>query len=283
MSRVIDPHIHLFDLEQGEYHWLQEGNLPNWPDKANIRNSYTEAELTLPASVELAGFVHIEAGFDNANPQRELAWLEENCSLPFRSIAFLDLTAPDFKEKLAVLQQHSSLVGIRHILDEDAVGLLSDPQVIDNFGSLAEAGLLFEAQFPIANTEAVNKLCELMTALPALKVVISHCGSPEQLNEAWMESIMRLAHHMECYIKCSGWEMFKRDWQVDEVKPLINFAIRQFGLTRVMLASNFPVSELGYSYEEVWQRNLKEMRWKGFEQEMLVFENAKRIYQLDIN
>ena len=33
MSRVIDPHLHLFNLEDGDYHWLQEGYEPEWSDK----------------------------------------------------------------------------------------------------------------------------------------------------------------------------------------------------------------------------------------------------------
>lgn len=281
MSRVIDPHIHLFNLQEGQYAWLQEGNEPNWPNKATIHRDYVEGDLKLNPPVKLEGFVHIEAGFDNEEPWRELAWLEEHCELPFKSIAYGNIEADTFSEHLEQLSKFGSLVGIRFILDQNAANLLSNRIVKQNLSMLADKGLLFEAQLPLSDPLAVDVLSSVMTELPQLKVVINHTGSPELLSENWMNSIMRLAHHPECCIKCSGWEMFNPDWDAVSIKPMISFAIRQFGLTRVMLASNFPVSELSCSYAELWQRYLTEMKWKGFEKDMLVYENAKRIYQFD--
>ncbi len=281
MSKVIDPHIHLFDLQEGDYDWLKSENEPHWPDKSTINRDYAESDLSLDETVALEGFVHIEAGFDNNAPWRELAWLEGHCQLPFRSVAFADIRSEAFKDQVAELSQYRSFVGIRYILDDAAETILSDEVVHRNLALLAEEGLLFEAQFPLADQSAVAALSRVLGDLPQLKVVLNHTGSPQQLSENWMNSIMSLAHHPECYIKCSGWEMFNRNWVSDSIKPLISFAIRQFGLTRVMLASNFPVSELSCDYATLWQRYLKEMKWKGFEKDMLVYENAKRIYQFD--
>ena len=282
MIKVVDPHLHLFALEQGNYFWLNEGNAPYWPDKEKIRKSYFESDLILSPPHQLAGFVHIEAGFDNEQPHREIAWLEEHCSLPFRSIAFADLTSPQCIQKLAQLKPFKSVVGVRHILDEQAVDLLSQETFQRNLRLLADYGLVFEAQLILDNLPAVKLLAEVVQEIPKLKVVINHCGFPQNLSDEWIDSITRLAHLPECSIKCSGWEMVDRNWTADQVKPFINFAIRQFGLTRVMLASNFPVSELSYSYAEIWQRYLNEMEWKGFEKEMLVYENARRIYKLHL-
>lgn len=283
MGKVVDPHIHLFNLEQGEYRWLQADCLPNWPDKEKIHRSYNEDDLKAPEGSELSGFVHIEAGFDNEDPCKELAWLHSHCQIPFRSIAFLDLEleSPIFTEKLSNLSVYPSFVGIRHILDDAAASLLSQPQVRRNLSTLASQELIFEAQLSLSDKAGVGLLNAIMTENPGINVIVNHCGSPAQLDQQWMDSVVLLAHQPECYMKCSGWEMLDREWNVEKVKPLVNFAIRQFGLTRVMMASNFPVSELSISYSELWQRYLKDMKWKGFEREMLCFENAKRIYQLD--
>jgi len=283
MHRVIDPHLHLFNLEQGDYFWLEDGQAPSWPDKQQINRNYQEQDLALSDSVELSGFVHIEAGFNNASPWLELKWLENHCQLPFRSIAYIDLLSDGFAADLRQLQKYRSLIGTRYILDEDAETVLTNPDVIGRLDLLAEQGLLFEAQLPLSEQEGAEALVALLQRIPNLKVVINHCGLPVNLNEQWMNAITRLAHFPECYIKCSGWEMFNREWSVEQAKPIISFAIRQFGLTRVMLASNFPVSELGCSYTDLWQRLLEGMKWQGFEREMLTFENAKRIYQLDFD
>lgn len=279
MLRVIDPHIHLIDLQQGRYDWLKEVHAPHWPDKAKIRRDFSEADLVLETSAALAGFVHIEAGFDNESPWRELAWLERHCQLPFKSVAFADLTSTDFPAQLARLTAFSSLVGIRYILDENAGAILANELVRQHLRLLSEQGLMFEAQLPLAVPSAADALNQVLLSLPRLKVVVNHCGSAAQLSEHWMNGIMRLAQHPECAIKCSGWEMFDAAWSRDEIKPMVSFLIGQFGLPRVMLASNFPVSEMACSYAEVWSRYLNEMDWSPREKEMLVYKNAKRIYQ----
>ena len=74
---IIDPHIHLFDLSQGDYHWLKSQNPPSWPDKVIIERNFDLDDLTnslainltndgdyndeLIGEVSLSGFVHIEA------------------------------------------------------------------------------------------------------------------------------------------------------------------------------------------------------------------------------
>ena len=69
---IIDPHIHLFALAQGKYHWLKPENPPFWPDKYKICRNVTEQELSLTKPLHLDGFVHIEAGFDNERPHLEI-------------------------------------------------------------------------------------------------------------------------------------------------------------------------------------------------------------------
>ena len=90
--QIIDPHVHLFDLAKGQYLWLKPENEPFWPDKAVINKNFSASDLSLSAPLSLYGFVHIEAGFDNLEPWREIAWLEQNCQDNFRAVAMLDIT-----------------------------------------------------------------------------------------------------------------------------------------------------------------------------------------------
>ncbi|HAD88873.1 MAG TPA: amidohydrolase, partial [Alteromonas macleodii] len=81
----IDPHIHFFALNEGHYGWLKPANAPFWPDKKAIAKHTTEHMLYCASLGQLGGFVHIEAGYDNERPWREIAFLERHCTLPFRS------------------------------------------------------------------------------------------------------------------------------------------------------------------------------------------------------
>ena len=119
--KFIDPHVHFFDRAKGEYQWLRADHPPWWPDKAIINRDFSPEDILnhLPKHMTCLGFVHIEAGFDNAQPWREIAWLESKITQPFKSIACIDLTiAPnEFEKQLSTLMTFQSVVGVRHILD----------------------------------------------------------------------------------------------------------------------------------------------------------------------
>ena len=98
--KIIDPHLHLFNIEQGDYSWLKPQCPPFWPDKPLINKNFVEADLLLPHAMHLAGFVHIEAGFDNQQPWREIDWWQQDYTLHFTRVAFADITAATFNEHL---------------------------------------------------------------------------------------------------------------------------------------------------------------------------------------
>jgi predicted TIM-barrel fold metal-dependent hydrolase len=202
--KVIDPHIHLFDLARGNYHWLDSKNPPFWPDKSKINHSFSEQDLKLGLSIELTGFVHIEAGFDNDEPWQEVTYLEQVCTKPFRSIATIDLlsSSADFTATIKKLVAYNTIIGVRHILDEQALEILNDKQALLNFNILNKYGLVFETQLPLAipcfdhlnrehsNKESSNKkeasiknssvsaLAKVITENSNITFIINHAGFP---------------------------------------------------------------------------------------------------------
>ncbi len=135
--KIIDPHLHLFELSKGNYQWLKPNNPPFWPDKAIIQSSFSESDIQLSPPFELPAFVHIEAGFDNESPWREVQWLEQTCELPFKAIACANLLLPpaEFSRQLEKLQKNSSLIGVRHILDDEADEILSSHVIKKNLSA----------------------------------------------------------------------------------------------------------------------------------------------------
>lgn len=285
--KIIDPHLHLFDLAQGDYHWLKKENPPFWPDKQLIAKNFSQDNLNLVPPLELAGFVHIEAGFDNEAPWREIDWLEASCSLPFRSVAFLDLTLATecFAGQLEKLGQFSSLAGIRHILDEEAEALLASTQVKANLAQLADNGLSFDVQMPLANAKAVNLLARILTDYPKLKIIINHAGWPgvkQPEFQLWQQGIEKLSKFSQCAIKCSGWEMTDRSYSSHWQTEAIKLCIHHFGADRVMLASNFPLCLFHCGYQDYWRRLIELLSpILGREAvQKLCFDNAKQWYEI---
>ncbi|PML78935.1 amidohydrolase family protein [Enterovibrio norvegicus] len=279
--RIIDAHLHLIDLQRGKYGWLREGNPPNWDDKVTICRDWAETDLVLNNDHKIEGFLHVEAGFDNEEPWREIAWLEDTVRMPFRSIGCVDLTldSDTFTQHLAKLRRHKSAAGVRHILDEDAAQLLRDPQVISNLRVIADSGLIFEAQFDGADGNAMDAFLSLCNETPKLRTAFNHAGfPPENDHEQWAKNLQSLAIQPNVYIKASGWEMTNRTYGVEAVANRITELMNWFGEDKVMLASNFPLSELRMTYKEVWQ----EYASLPFTKEVmakLCFSNAQQFYR----
>jgi predicted TIM-barrel fold metal-dependent hydrolase len=284
--KIIDPHLHLFNLKQGDYQWLKADNPPFWSDKSVIEKNFSEKNLQLAFPLELAGFVHIEAGFDNQQPWREIAWLESSCSLPFKSIAGINLllSLQKFQQALNKLSQFNSVVGVREILDENALSYLRNQQVQDNLAQLAEHELIFECQMPLENNKAVAQLMKIISKLPSLKIVINHAGWPPEntLSQAWknwQQSIKALSYFPSVTIKCSGFEMGNRQYTTSWQQQIIRQCITDFGLSRTMLASNFPLCLFKASYQKNWQTLQANSQLSKDKLKKLYYENAFRIYK----
>jgi len=283
--QIVDPHIHLFDLAQGDYQWLLANNPPFWPDKHKISKSFSEQDISLRTTLTLTGFIHIEAGFDNERPWREVAWLEQNCKLPFRAVAAVDLTLNEVGFKLLVekLVQYQSVVGVRHILDEDALDLLSNAQVIENFMCLNDKGLNFEVQMPFDDTSSVKALLNIIDKNKNISFIINHAGFPPvnvQSSQGleWQRNLAQVAQYKNVAIKCSGWEMIDRKYNLDWLKEVVELCIAVFSTTRVMLASNFPLVLFSQQYQAYWQL-LNEQLDVEYRQ-ALFKDNAQHWYQL---
>jgi predicted TIM-barrel fold metal-dependent hydrolase len=291
MQRIIDPHIHLFELSQGDYHWLKPENPPYWHKKSLINRTIHQPELVLQPPFELAGFVHIEAGFDNQQPWREIAWLESHVTLPFRSVSCcnLMLSSLEFSQQLTKILSFQSVVGCRHILDEQADKILSTPQTINNLAQLAQHQLLFEAQLSLLNANAVAQLIELMQQLPELVMVINHAGFPPTdvssiQFQQWQLQLQQLSMQPNCLIKVSGFELFNQQANAAYIEQIVMQCLNHFGEKRVMLASNFPLCLFRQNYQQTWQqlRNLlNSNRELASVQQYLLHDTAYRCYQLN--
>ncbi len=290
--KFIDPHIHLFDLSLGQYSWLKPENPPFWSDKEVINNNFSETDINQldnKKNTELYGFVHIEAGFNNELPWKEIHWLEKSCKGIFRSVATIDLTLPPsvFLKQIAMLLHYQSVVGCRHILDDSAIEILSHKNTCTNLKALSDNQLSFELQMSLSETDAVTVLSKVLKQLPNIKIIINHAGFPpyiikEHTKSAefthWLSGLKMLSEFQHCAIKCSGWEMTNRNYETRWCEQVINTCVTTFGINRVMLSSNFPLCLFSTTYDELWQHH-SELSFDTNQIKQLCFENAKYWYK----
>ena len=75
---IIDPHHHLWDLEQHRYPWLQDEVKPAaFGDYTALRKSYLLEDFLADArNQNVVKSVHLDVGFDPADPAGETRWLQ---------------------------------------------------------------------------------------------------------------------------------------------------------------------------------------------------------------
>lgn len=286
MINITDPHLHLFNLAQGEYGWLQPNQGPDWPDKSALLRNFTEFDLHLSEPMRLAGYTHIEAGFSNDQSWLEIDWIESQANLPIRTIGCVDLCSSqsEFSKAISELTQRSSMVGVRHIFDDQLDSIISHPNTLPNLKTLASASLIFELQFDATDEAAVDKVIVLLAQLPNLTVVLNHQGlgstafSGEQKHH-WLSGLTKLAELPNLYVKCSGFEMLDRAFTAQTLQQTLEQLVTLFGLSKVMVASNFPLITLSMSYEAYWSLVVESVRKAELDLERLVDLNAREIYR----
>ncbi|WP_105166853.1 amidohydrolase family protein [Pseudoalteromonas sp. T1lg23B] len=278
MTPIIDPHLHFFDLQKGQYQWLLGPNPPAWPNLDKIKQNHGLAQLTLEDDLYLAGLVHIEAGFDNQHPVAELQWLTTHIpSLPYKAIAYLDITQAnsDFCAQLQPLLDCTNFIGIRDISEGSEAHKLLHPNVKQNLAVLAEHNLIFEAQFELHHTDIVKHFSLTCQQLPTLQIVLNHSGFLQQ-DIQWQTGLQLMAQCRNVAIKFSGQEHVNRPLKSH---TLLAVLIAAFSDKRVMFASNYPVCLIRAGYADVWHHYRQlvndDKLW-----EKLSYSNAKRIYRL---
>ena len=279
--QIIDPHLHLFNLAQGNYGWLKPSNPPHWPDKHQIHQNFGEADLRLSDGLSLAGYVHIEAGYDNQASWREVDWVTEQANLPLRAVAHLDLTleSEPFLIGLDELRQRSCVVGVRHILDDQVSALINHPNFAVNLQHLAQSALHFELQFDSQKASDSALIFSLLNEYPALKFILNHAGfCGLENNEQSFKGLEQLANAANLSIKSSGFDMADRAFSVQAAANITARLCQLFGQERVMLASNFPLVRLSMSYADYWSQMIEALQREALPVQRLVFENAKQIY-----
>jgi L-fuconolactonase len=157
---------------------------------------------------------------------------------------------------LESVKSRGKLVGIRPLIAyEPDPNWLLQASVCESLGSLAKAGLVFEA-IPV-NERQFDAVLTVAGAMPELKFVLNHLGNPpvpEKDWEPWATYIKRAAELPNLSIKLSaGLALVIRwKWSTAEIRRYADYVIDMFGPERVMAGSNWPVVELGGTFEEVW-------------------------------
>jgi predicted TIM-barrel fold metal-dependent hydrolase len=236
-------------------------------------------------------------------------------------VGYTELRHPDAEAVLkAHVAASSKLVGIRQMLawDEDKHimrfcdrgGISQDPVWRKNFALLETLDLSFDAWF---FHHQLDEMVALAKAYPGIRFVLCHMGTPIGLGgpfasyghspckrnailQQWQEGMAKVAQCPNVSVKLSGFFMPVVGWGfhqleqppahqqvLERYKPLVDFVLEQFGVSRCMFASNFPMDKVSLSLKELY-----DLYWDivadlpAQDKAALFRENAARFYRIDV-
>jgi L-fuconolactonase len=241
----VDAHHHVWSLARGDYGWLTSALEP-------IHRDFTLADFApLREGAGIATTVLVQAAPTLAETQFLLKVANDSGGVVKGVVGWVDMTAADAIPTLTRLARNPLLKSVRPMLQD-----LPDPAWILRadvgraLSALPRLGLRFDALVKPAQLPA---LLTMLERHPDLAVVIDHAAKPDIANgmwEPWASSMRVAAGNPRVRCKLSGLVTEAGpNWTIDTLRPYFDFLVECFGAQRLMWGSDWPVVNLGGSYQ----------------------------------
>ena len=284
LPRIVDTHIHIYQV-------TRPGGVP-WPKPA-LKQLYRDVlppeyeALARPLGVVGVGVVEASDRFeDNLEVLRRT---KGNRLFRFL-VANLEIGAPEFEQRLAVLAKDRRVVGIRGFLWAPNITL--DDTQLAHLRALAARGMTLDL-ISRRNTNPKPQVLALASAVPKLRIIINHLGGAqgEAPSPEWTADMKRLAARPNLYLKFSSFfDLWNsgggedKGWQsprdVAKYRPHFDVLMQAFGPDRLIWGSNWPVCELGGSFADqiaIAEAYLSPLG--AAVRDKVMFRNAERFYR----
>lgn len=293
----VDAHHHLWDLSAVHYPWLAaKGEVRFFGQPDPIRKNYLVEDFVSDHQNQISQSVHIQVGAENSLTETKLinqlaqsnnSEKTNDSKFPSAAVVAIDMRQASIQSQLNEHLAYNVTRGARDIIGKSPEENQSLPPFIpelwlNNWRTLAEHSLSFDLQL---TSEQYKPVLETLEKVPELKVAVCHFASPwDQSPQGfahWQAMMKAYAQLPNCYMKLSGFSMFKHRFNAENFKRYAHAAINIFGSERCMFGSNFPVDKLYMSYSELfkqWQAVVAEYNQE--ESKLLAEGTAKRFYQL---
>ena len=171
-------------------------------------------------------------------------------------VGWCELLHADAPQRIAQLAAQPLLKGLRPMLQdlEDPHWMLQ-PALQPALQAMVRHGLVFDAL--VKGAAQLDALCEFAGDNDALHIVLDHGAKPPIASgalAAWRAGISRLARAPNVHCKLSGLiTEAGADWNVHGLRPCVEHLLSEFGASRMLWGSDWPVLELCADYGTWWR------------------------------
>lgn len=247
MTVRIDSHQHFWLYNPEDYGWMAD-------DRSPLQVDYMPPDLQpLLAASGIDGAVAVQARQVLRETEFLLA-LADQYDLIRGVVGWVDMRADDLEAQLERFAGHPRMVGLRHIVHDEADdrfmlggNFLRGLAALDAY-DLRYDLLLYPKHIPIA--------IEVVRQFPEQPFVLDHIAKPfikDGVIGAWEDDIRRLASFDNVWCKVSGMvtEAAWGAWTREDFAPYLDIVFECFGVGRLMFGSDWPVCTLAGSYRDV--------------------------------
>ena len=247
MSLRIDSHQHFWLYEAAEYPWIDD-------DKTLLKADYMPDDLApLMAANGIDGTVAVQAR-QNLRETEFLLELADSNDFIRGVVGWVDLRADDIAAQLERLAPHPRMVGVRHIVHDEADDrFMLGGSFLDGLALLNQTKLTYDL---LLYPRHLRVAIDVVKRFPEQPFVLDHISKPfikDGILEPWASEIRELAAYDNVWCKVSGMvtEAAWKTWTQDDYLPYLDVVFDCFGIDRLMLGSDWPVCTLSGSYSEV--------------------------------
>lgn len=276
---IIDPHLHLWDLNRFTLPWLTEKD-------AFSRTFTIKDYLAATEGLNVVGAVYMEVDVDPKQQVDEANFVLEMSragGTPMRGAVISGRPASaEFTQYLDRFKGNQYLKGVRQVLHVPGTpaGYCLSPEFIRGLRALDERGLCFDLCMRPTELGDAVKLAE---TIPNLRFVLDHCGNGPIVTKdrtGWQRDMDRVARCKNVICKVSGIVVGAPEkWSADDLAPVVNHTLNAFGPDRVMFAGDWPVCTKRATFRQ-WVEALRTIvrNRPAEEQRKLFHDNAARFY-----
>lgn len=276
--RIVDSHLHFWQLARGDYLWLT-------PEFSALYRDFAPNDIN--ASLSACGVesaVVVQAAATEAETYYLLDLARQH---PFVAgvVGWTDFEAEDAPQRIASLCRAAQgrLKGLRPMVQDipDAQWLLR-PGLDPAFDALVANDLSFDA---LVAPVHLPMLAERLSRHPRLRAVLDHAGKPDIAGngfDGWAQQIARLANDTQALCKLSGLlSEAGRSASAADIEPYVAHLFASFGPARIMWGSDWPVLTATTDYLH-WFDMAKALvgRLAAGHEEDVFANNAQRFYRL---
>ncbi len=279
---IIDTHVHLWNLSQFRLPWLEATSQLHRDFKAD---DYRQAGEGL----NIVKAIYMEVDVDPSQQEQEARAVAELCHRGQSVLAAAVISgrpsADWFARYIEPFAREPAIKGVRQVLHGPGTppGYCLDDRFIKGVRLLGGLGLSFDL---CMRPGELGDGAKLIDACPGTNFILDHCGNAEVFAPdltLWKRDIAAVARRTNVSCKVSGIVATTRGraWRPEDLAPIINHVLAEFGPDRVVFGGDWPVCTLGAPLA-AWVKALRAVVQdrSPADQRKLFHDNALRIYRL---